>query len=403
MINMNGENLVSLKDKNIALIIKLLQKNGELSRVILSKLTGLTQASITNITLELIEKKIITETRMTYGKKGRRSIGVALNENKCCYIGARINRDYISAALFDFCGNELKEINEKIGLNKNPADVLERACQILRSFINEAPQKVIGIGMALPGPMIPSKGKILLMSGFPGWEYVSIKEELAGIVNEFGVDLILDHDANCGAMAEIIYGKNALDNALYIVGDMGIGCGIIMNGKLYIGREGLSGELGHISIDYNGAICECGNYGCLEMYCSLKAIEADYAKINTEDNKDNKSTISFENIKELALQNHAPAIKAINNAATFLGIGLTGIINLLNPDEIILSDRIFEAGDIFIKPLESVLEKRLIKEIYAGLKIRRRSEFGCDPYLLGAGALIFNKILESPTKYLFNL
>lgn len=406
MLNTHGENLISLKDKNIALIIRLLQKNGELSRVILSKLTGLTQASITNIMLELIDKKIIVETGMTYGKKGRRSIGVTLNENKCCYIGIRINRDYISAVLFDFRGKKLKEINEKVFFNESPLDVLNRIYQILRLYIKDAPQKVIGIGMALPGPMIPNKGRVLLMSGFPGWESVNIREELSGIVNEFGVDLILDHDANCGAMAEIIYGKNAAGNALYILADMGIGCGIIVNGELYIGREGLSGELGHISIDYNGPVCECGNRGCLEMYCSRKVIEEDYKKLHVEDTNidmGNEKASSFENIKKLAVQNYAPAVKVISDAASFLGIGLAGIINLFNPDEIILSDKIVEAGSVFINPLEKALKKRLIKEIHEGLKIRRGSDFDCDPILLGAGALIFNKILESPTKYLFNI
>lgn len=395
-----GKNPSSLRGDNVALIIRLLRERGILSRVALSRLTGLSQVAITNIISDLLDKGMIYETGALEGSKGRRSVGITLNDDFRHFIGVRINRDYFTAGIFNMAGRLQKQLTESIDSLSDPKDVLRRLKNALAVLLEASRAPVSGIGMALPGPLFPREGKVLLMSGFPGWNIVNVKEELDGLCRSHGLALCIEHDANCGVLAERWYGaENIGRTTLYLVIDRGIGCGLMIDGSLYSGSNGMSGELGHVSIDYNGPTCECGNRGCLELYCSTKAIEDEYKRRRALESDAQSVPYSLEDIVEAANNGDETAYAVVGRAARFLGIGIVGIINVLNPDTIILSDKISEAGEMYFSVLRKTLKNRLLPEIYENLNLRTGSRFDCDPMLVGAGALVFEKLLESPVKY----
>lgn len=256
---------------------------------------------------------------------------------------------------------------------------------------------VLGIGVAIPGPFLSDAETIILMSGFPGWETVDINSELS---KEFGLPVFLEHDANCGALAELWYGQvGDNDNMVYVVADLGVGAGIVINGKLYNGDLGIAGEIGHSTIDYSGPKCECGNCGCLELYCSTKVLLQEYKKETaSQPEYSGSGSKTVEEVLKCVANGDPLARKVFKRVATFLGIGLVNVVNSFNPGLIVIGDRITLAGDYLLEVVDEVLKARLLKPIYDRVEIRLGS-FIKDPILYGASALVLQRALKRPSDY----
>lgn len=393
-----GYNLDTVKQNNISLVVRLLHRARVCSRVDLSREAGLSQASITHIISFLIERGIVFETGSVEGKMGRRSIGVSLNTNYKI-IGIRLERDYYAIGLFNIWGELLTKFDDYTYNIHEPHYVLEHLIHSISVMLEaNTPSEILGIGVALPGPFISHKNKIEIMSGFPGWEDIDI----AAVLRErFPLPIFLEHNANCGALAELWYGvKKNYRNAVVIAADVGVGSGIIIDGRLYRGAIGTSGEIGHMSIDYNGPKCECGNRGCLELYCSTKRLQREYTLIAKKtpgyeafSQKDSKE------ILEAVAQGDSVARAAFQPIAEALGYGIVNIINVINPDIVIFSDHLALAGEYLIEIVRSILHARLLPTIFCELELKI-SSFADDCMLYGASALVLDKFLEQPLDFL---
>ena len=167
---------------------------------------------------------------------------------------------------------------------------------------------VVGIGIAAPGPLIRD-GKIVLISNFPGWQDVSLRET---IEEEFGLLTVMEHDANAAVLAEKRRGSyDPSANMIYVVVGQGIGAGLLLNGEIYQGGVETTGEIGHITICHDGPRCECGNRGCLEMYCSARTL---LNKANTLGLGDD---LTVEDVANLAIQGNKAAEQLLRKMLSF--------------------------------------------------------------------------------------
>lgn len=396
-----GNNSVTAREKNIALIIKLLNIYNVCSRANLAKETGLTQASITYITKELIDRGVIRETGIIESGNHHPSIGLSISPDKYVLMGIQINRDYIHIGLFTLDGKAIDKKTIRYDKPELPGIMVSDMLACMDDIIQNMPAEMIliGGGAALPGPFIPNLGKIELMSGAPDWSEIDISK---CITDKYNIPFILEHDANCGALAELWKGNvNEKQDILFVNIADGIGAGIICDGKLYRGQIGTAGEIGHMSINFSGPRCECGNRGCLEMYCSLKKLKRDYDEILFEQGKEIVQPVTSDEILILASRKDPTACMALEKSVSYLGFGLASIVNILNSGTIILADQFAKAGDTLIELTSKHMKKYLLKPLAESVEIRLVSDTSDSFIMRGATIAILEQLLKNPTS-IFN-
>ena len=392
-----GANLENIQEMNRSLVLRLIQRLNICSRATIAKETGLKQATITNIVNDLIGWGLLKETGIIDGEKGRRSIDVTLSSEKYKVIGLRLTRNYYSTAIFDLSGDYSHIKTEPINIMDGSKSALENIERSISEIIKKSPQyKIVGLGMAIPGPFFKSEGRIGLMSEFPGWEDINLEEEIKSI---FKFPVYLEHDANAGALAEWLARPhyNMPGTMIYIAAGQGIGAGIIIDGKLFRGSQGIAGEIGHTSIDYNGLQCSCGFKGCLEQYCSTISLVKD-ARSGLGKNPESILSIKcdLESIIKAVGENDKYAVSMFEKTAGFLAIGIVNIINTFNPDLIIIGDELSRFNSKLLEFLKEKMKKMVLAPIFNNISLEL-SNFKSDPALIGAGDLVIDNILHRPS------
>ena len=274
-----GYNQESIQDMNRTLLINLLRKEGICARAHLSNLSMLKQATVTNIMNDFIHWGLVKEVGFLVGNKGRRSIGISINNDDFGVLGIRLGRKNYTVGLFDLSGNLVEYKRNEVEAGQKPREIFDNIKGEARELIGSAKgRKIIAVGMAIPGPYSERRGRIELMTGVSGWNEISIKEELT---EDFKLPVFVEQDANAGALAQYWHKEEDYKNSVlvYVADGQGVGAGIISNGELLKGSIGVAGEIGHTTIDLGGSKCACGNYGCLENYCSSIAFTR---KVNEE-------------------------------------------------------------------------------------------------------------------------
>ena len=283
MVQNRGINQDVTQEMNRSLLLKNLRREGMCSRAYLASLTGLKQATVTNIMKDFLNWGIVTEVGFLNGSKGRRSIGVSINPDRYRVIGVRLARKHYSVGLFDLTGTQItkKRVDFKPEEQPDAEDILNQIAAEMRILMKKyGKDTILAAGMAVPGPFIAKKNRIALITGADIWKDVDLKKFFD---RELDIPVFLEHNANAGAYAHMWDLKDAYrdDILVYIAAGQGIGAGIVMDGKIYKGALGTSGEIGHMTIDRNGKPCACGNKGCLERYASslelVKAVYGDQA------------------------------------------------------------------------------------------------------------------------------
>lgn len=394
-------NLEDLKESNIALILRCICTTKNCSRVSLAHSTRLKQATITKIVNKLISWDIVREdTVLSSVSVGRKPMRLIINSGKYLVIAVRLERSNILLAVMDIAGGVHYQSRTVIEDRSETRSVIEKLKSMIRAAIENMPVPPMAIGMAVPGPISRTKSRIMLMSSFPGWEQVDLKAELS---DAFHLPVLVNHNANCGVLAEQWYGNfHNFSNILYVLCDRGVGSGLILNGSIYYGAQGFAGEIGHVSINKYGPLCECGNRGCLELYASTFALENEYKRNAAETlpaDYGEEIYLPAEDILARVRNNSDPiAVKSYDRIVSNLGFGIVGIINVINPDLIIFADRIIEGGERFLKVMDRTLKRYLLPDAYDNLTITT-STLQHDSSLIGAGVFAFEYLLQTPSAY----
>lgn len=367
-----GQNSQDVQKQNRSLVLKMLLREGITTRAYIAEQIGLQKATVTNIINDFISWDAVREAGMSTGKSGRRTILIELVKEKYAIICGWLKRNEFIFGVYDVYGTCL--IRESVALKEDVsgADVADIMVNCLKKYSASVKgKKILGVAIALPGPYIKKDGKMIVTTGRSRWTEEDFESRLR---ESFGEKVFLEHDANAAMMAEwnLLRKQEEVDNMLYVMLGHGVGGGIIENGRILTGALGIAGEMGHTSISYNGRKCECGNYGCLETYCTIEAMLADLKELLPQypDSVCTKES----NFKEVMRAYHKKdklAQRAVNQVAEYLGYAIASSVNLLNPERIIIGDELPKAaGNQFLEVVKNTVQKRVLPQIYNSTKIQ---------------------------------
>jgi len=218
-----------------------------------------------------------------------------------------------------------------------------------------------GVAIASAGAIDSSLGLVTHSPNLPGWRDVPLKEM---VEKATGLDTIVVNDASAAALGEKCFGAaQGVNNMVWVTVSTGIGAGIMLNGRLYEGPSGTAGEVGHMTIDVNGPRCSCGNVGCLELLASGKAVAREARRLVSQGVKTKiieyaegeMDNISAKTVAEAAQQGDAVARQVIFKAASYLGVGLANLVNILNPEMIVIGGGLSKMGNLLLDPARQVV------------------------------------------------
>ena len=394
-----GNNTTDLTEMNRSAIVRILQQNEICSRAEIAKMMGLTQASITKLVGYLIDMGIVSEVGIVKGSGNRRSIGIRLNAEKNLVIGVKFARHVFAIGVFDISGKLYTQSETEFGLDENAGKVLSQMKDQIQKLLDEY-SNVVAIGLALPGPYLRKEGRIAMVTRMPSWHNINFIDELK---NEFDKPVFIEQDANAGALAEWWFGNHGrpLSSLTYFLVGEGVGSGVVDHDSLLMGNQGIASEVGHISIDYNGLPCECGNKGCLELYCStmafLKRAGEELPELFNEKYKNRVE--ACDRVFEAAREGNEKAKKLVDEIAFYIGLGCVTLINAYDPEIIVIGDSISKGDELILPTVKKIVEERTIPEIHNRVKIEI-STLSIDPTLYGAAAIATDRVLRKPSEYL---
>lgn len=361
-----------IKQVNAGRVYKLIDQFGPISRIDLSKLSGLAPASITKITRELIAAHLIHETAVQEAiSRGRPAVGLQTNNQGWQFLSMRLGRGYLTIALHELGGDVL--IDTKIEIHEvDQDDVIARLLyeieEFFETYTNEL-DRVTSIALTLPGLVNTDQGIVLQM---PHYNVANFPIG-AEIFNATGLPVFVANDTRAWALAENLFGHSQdCDNSVLISIHHGLGAGIILDGRVLQGRHGNIGELGHIQIDRNGLDCHCGNKGCLETVASSQAIRREVSQriANGEASVlSEQEEISVEAICEAAANGDPLAVNVIEKLGDNLGSAIAIVINLFNPEKVLIGGVINQAKDILYPAIQRCIEQQSLPVYTQDLKL----------------------------------
>lgn len=380
------QNLV--KKINKSLVLNCIEQIGPVSRAEVSKETGLNKATVSTMVRELIQDQFVNEIGMGKSSGGRKPVMLYFNYHAGYSIGIDLGVYHILAILTDLKGTIVEEISEPLNGTEQKT-IIAQILNIINKLIQNAPKSpygIIGIGIGVPGS-VNKEGEVLFTPNL-NLNQINLKKTLE---DQFNIPTVVINEANAGVRGEQKYGtgKN-IDHLIYVSIGTGIGTGIIINNKLYTGSIGISGEIGHHTIETSEKKCRCGNYGCWELYASENALLLQAKKLPVFEYTNN---IHLNMIEIEANKENPEVLQLLENIGKYIGIGLVNIINTFNPKMVILGNRMSRFEKWISKSINETVNERLSRFHRDSVKIRFAS-LGKYSSSLGASSFVITKFLE---------
>ncbi|MRX71769.1 ROK family protein [Bacillus lacus] len=321
-----------VKKENKAIVLNLILNSSPISRADTAQKSGLNKGTVSSLVAELLEEQLIYESGPGISSGGRRPVMLLFNKGAGFAIGIDLGVNYILGVLTDISGGIIERVTEKYE-NYSFDETLNHIKNVIKTLMKAAPPSpygVIGIGLGAPG-IVNHDGDILLAPNL-GWSNVSLQKHLE---DAFHIPVLIENEANAGAYGEKKFGAGQrYNNLIYVSAGIGIGAGIIINGELFRGSRGYSGELGHMTIDRNGEVCRCGNKGCWELYASEQALLTKARSLYHD------IPVSLDILMEYAGNGDRKAIGLFEDIGRNIGIGIVNSIHAFNPQQIIIGNRL---------------------------------------------------------------
>ena len=315
-------------------------------------------------------------------------------------IGIDLGGTKISTALANSAGKIIARDYRKTLASEGPDAVIARMLDAARLVMAEADvgiSQVAAAGICAPGPLDVAAGIVVSPPNLPGWDRVPLRHLIA---DALAIPAFLEKDANAAAMGEYLFGAGrGTQHMIYVTVSTGIGSGLILDGKLYHGATSMAGEIGHTTIVPDGPLCGCGNYGCLEALASGTAIARRARELVAKCTptligdlaEGAPERVTAKTVAQAAAQGDAKAQQIISEAMGYLGIGIANLVNLFNPQVIIIGGGLANIGDALFEPVQRVIEQRAFRAAVEAVRIVP-AELGDDVGVLGAAAVALAQI-----------
>jgi len=330
----------ALRQRNVAAVVAALQGGGGLSQAEIARRTGLSAGSVHSIVHDLKRAGRIT---LTESSRPRISLATPFGH----VVGVDAGRRHVRLVLGDLSGDIVAESLLTTGAEAGAAAVVDATRGWLRGLSGSVPELSLrGACVGIPGPVNPRTGEMVAPALLPEWAGVDVVSVFSEALE---LPVIAENDANLGAIAE----ARDLDAeaVVYIKAGTGIGAGIVLDGRLRRGASNSAGEIGHLSLDPNGAVCRCGNRGCLETIASVPAI------LSALESRMLPSHPGIDAVVESALAGDVACVRVLADAGTALGMAAAILCTVLNPDHIVVGGAITRAGDILLRTLGDAMRR----------------------------------------------
>ncbi|ARK31259.1 ROK family transcriptional regulator [Halalkalibacter krulwichiae] len=371
-----------IKKINRSFLISKIIEHGLISRAELAKITGLNKATISVQVADMLSEELIVETQQEHKNLGRRPIMLSLNRKAGYALGIDLDYKQITFTLTDLLGSPLSSDTVDIHISdyEHVLSILIENIQHYQDKCSDSHYGIVGVVVGIHG--IVTEDEIINFVPSHNWHNKNLK---ADIEKGTGLSPHIENNANLCAFAEQVYNHHQSVNLLCVSLYSGIGLGIMINGELYEGYHGYAGEMGHMIVVPHGKPCKCGNKGCWEQYAS----ESIFFKLLSE--RQNKPDLSYLDIQQWLNEQEPNTNQEMKEYIEYLSIGLNNIINLYNPETIVLNSELLKMHKNALNEIKESLTSSVSH--FQELII---SDFGKEACVMGACALAIKNFLQIP-------
>lgn len=378
-----------------------------ISRVEIAKMTGQSRASVTNITSSLIKDKLIYEKDVNHtpaigrGSKqsrGRRRVLLSLNPDAAFVVGVKLSAFRICCAVANMQGNVKSSV-------VMPARLMGRTVEFVADLIEDSIRQCVrqaglklnrisGIGIGIPG-FVDSRTGVCFWTPLNQKGLFPLKDM---IQKRFDIATQVDNDTNTVTLAHQWFGEGkGIDNFLVVSFEEGLGMGIVVNGQLFRGANGIAGELAHVVVDPHGERCYCGNHGCLGAYVGTAVIvsKAQEAVKQGKWKREGEADITYDEIISTARAGEPVAKNLLEQTGHFLGLGLVDLVHVFNPTKIIITGNGVKAGDLVFDAMYRIIQERINDDFGQTTEIIIPPWQHID-WAQGAASLVLQELYRSP-------
>ncbi|MGO4534962.1 ROK family transcriptional regulator [Leifsonia sp. 2MCAF36] len=373
----------ALRHLNQERLVEFLLANGPSTQAELARGTGLSTATVSNIVRDMATKGVVATSPVT--SSGRRALLVQLTDTGDIAVGVDFGRRHVRIVLTTLGYDVLAEEQVALEPGYDVVGAVQEASALLDRMLADGGhdrESVLAVGVGIPGPIDRRTGTVLQGAILPEWVGISRRE----LEDVFGFPVVVDNDANLGALAEVTWGANRGErNLIFVKIGTGIGAGLILNGLPYYGFLGITGELGHTPVAEHGVICRCGNRGCLETVAST-SVMLDSLSRGTG------PAGSTSDILRRGLAQDPAVLRVVRDAGTAIGQAIGNIANVINPELILIGGPLVGLGDALLDPIRRGIQHNALP-IIAGTTTVRVSSLGDRAESLGAAAIVIKGAL----------
>ena len=378
--------LEALRELNRLRVIDALRQRGTASRSEIARHTGLSRTTVTTLVSDLQTRGLVVEQPFGESQgseaqgRGRPPTLLRLDPSVGAVVGMHFDHRHLRVAVADLSSTVLAERWQRLDVDHAATSALDAAADLVEVVLEEAGierSRVVGAGVALSGP-VDRDGTVGSTVILPGWEGLNAIDELT---RRLELPVSVDNDANLGALAEVSFGAGrGMSDVIYVMVASGVGAGIVLDGRLHRGVTGLAGELGHVRVRAEGAVCRCGNRGCLETVASTDAMLSLLRP--AEGGK-----TSMRALVEMLVAGDIGAQRVVNDAGREIGRVVAGLCNVLSPSGVIVGGDLGIVADPLLNGIREALDRYALPPVRAALELRA-GVLGERAELLGALALV---------------
>lgn len=372
---------------NLSLVLAHVRTSEPVSRVRLAERTGLTRATVSSLVTELLAAELLEEQPAPRGSTGRPAAQLRLNRSGPVGLGVQVDVEAVRVCVVDLAGTVRGQALEAVDVRaERPEPVLAAVARLAREVLAGLTLPTAGVALALPG-MVDPAGVVLRAPNLPAWEGMvpgsALAEHLAPVLETTGPVLVAN-EADLAATAELWFGgRPDVEDFLHVSGEIGVGSGIVLGGRLFGGAKGRAGELGHVVVDPRGHPCSCGGLGCLEVVAGVRALLA------------SSGCAGVDELAAAATSADPRARAALGDAGAALGLALAAAVNLLDVPAVVLGGAYARLGEWMLPSVRAELATRCVVRPAPRVFC---SALGSDAAVRGAAATVVRTLLDDPRR-----
>lgn len=381
-------------------VLRLIWQEQRISRAEIAQRANLSRSTVSDVVGELLPTGLISEVGSGESRGGRRPIILEFRDDAAVILGVEMGAAHVGVALTDLRGRVLAWHSREHPVRTDPVGTRALVAELCAACLADAAEgrPLVGIGVALPSPVDPSRPDHLSDVIMPAWQG---HLGLDALTEQFGAPLMVDNDANLGALAEHWWGAGrGVDDFAYVKVATGVGCGFVIGGEVYRGATGVAGEIGHLAIAPHGKPCICGLRGCLATLVGAQALIERAAELVDAHPESTLAgpRLTIAAIESAALAGDAIARQVATEASEYLGIAVAGLLNLMNPALVVLGGDLANLGELLLEPVRETVRRRTLVSLVAAAELRT-SELGPRSVAIGAATLVLKEALADSSLF----